>query len=364
MNYLKFFGYFLLVVFLVGCSDEPASSNFDVEQESKLGITPDNLKVKTGEFTSPLFDLATTPNGDIVVADAGSGIANIYGATLMALPGVSSIAPIGNGSMWAITGASGGPSGALIDSGQAIYRVSNGRTRLVANLFKFESSNDSDGHIESNPYGVASLGGNAALVADAAANHLIKVDNEGNGTVVATFPNEPVSTSNLKSLANCPNPAPFCNLPPMLPAQAVPTSVVVGADGYFYVGELKGFPAPTGASNIWKISPNAINASCGSSADCVKLFNGGFTSIVDMTFGPDGRLYVAEFDERSWAAVEIFHAGVGGNIKACDTNTLECETIASGINMLTGIAFAKDGSLWATRNSLIPGQAEVVKVSD
>jgi hypothetical protein len=31
----------------------------------------------------------------------------------------------------------------------------------------------------------------------------------------------------------------------------------------------------------------------------------GFTSIVDLTFGPDGTLYDVELDEASWAALEF-----------------------------------------------------------
>ena len=33
-----------------------------------------------------------------------------------------------------------------------------------------------------------------------------------------------------------------CELPDRIPAQAVATSVAVGPDGAYYVGELKGFP--------------------------------------------------------------------------------------------------------------------------
>ncbi|MEX2251019.1 MAG: hypothetical protein WD895_02970 [Acidimicrobiia bacterium] len=43
----------------------------------------------------------------------------------------------------------------------------------------------------------------------------------------------------------------------------------------------------------------------------MKVFDGGFTSVIDLAFYK-GRLYVAEFDEQGWAAVEIFQTGVGG----------------------------------------------------
>jgi hypothetical protein len=233
----------------------------------------------------------------------------------------------------------------------------------VANLFQFEAANNPDGQaVDSNPFDVQSLGGRFALVADAGANDLLRVDNQGNVTVLAVFPNELVSTANIKQLANCPSPAPFCALPPFLPAQAVPTSIAVGPDGYIYVGELKGFPAPTGESNIWRVSPNAIEAQCGTSADCEKVFDGGFTSIIDMAFGEDGQLYVAELDEASWASIEIFGSPTGGTINACDVSSATCSEVAEGIPELTAITFGTDGSLWATRNSLVIGSAEVVQV--
>jgi hypothetical protein len=201
-----------------------------------------------------------------------------------------------------------------------------------------------------------------ALVADAGANDLLRVDNQGNVTVLAVFPNELVSTANIKKLARCPSPAPFCGLPPFIPAQPVPTSIAVGPDGYIYVGELKGFPAPAGESNIWRVSPEANGAQCGASADCVKVFDGGFTSIIDMAFADDGKLYVAELDEASWAAVEIFGTPAGGTINACDLSSGTCNEVASGILELTAISFGNDGSLWATRDSLTPGSGEVFQV--
>jgi len=269
--------------------------------------------------------------------------------------------------MWATTGALGGEEGAITDTGQGLHRVSNGNIKLIANLFAFEEANDPDGAgVDSNPFGVASLGGNAALVTDSGGNDLLRVDKQGNIEVIAVFPDELVSTANLQSLVGCPESfipelAFICDIPEM-PAQAVPTTVAVGPDGYYYVGELKGFPAPAGESNIWRVSPDAKGAMCGSSPYVEKLFDGGFTSIIDLVFCDDGKLYVAELDELSWFAVEVLGGGVGGRISAIDLATLEVEVVASGIQGLTGITFGKDGKLWATTNALDPEKAEVIEI--
>jgi hypothetical protein len=201
-----------------------------------------------------------------------------------------------------------------------------------------------------------------ALVADAGGNDLLRINRHGSIHVLAIFPDEIVSTANIKELAACPSPAPFCALPDAIPAQPVPTSIAIGRDGYIYVGELKGFPAPTGESNIWRVSPRANWAQCGASPDCVKVFDGGFTSIIDLAVGRDGKLYVAEFDESSWAAVEIFGTPTGGTVSACDLRRKTCQVVANNIPELTAITFGKDGSLWGTQNSLVAGEGQVVKL--
>lgn len=312
------------------------------------------------EFATPLFGLATAPNGDIFVADAGTGILSLDGSSHIPLAGVSDMAPIGRNSMWALEGLTGSPGD---DTGQALYRVSRGSKTMIADLYDFEQNNNPDGAaVDSNPFDVHSLGGRSALVADAGANDLLKIDNQGNIEVVAVFPEELVSTSNAKSLFGCPSGPPgICGLPDEIPSQAVSTSVTVGPDGSYYVGELKGFPAPTGESNVWRISPDASGVLCGIDPGCEKVFDGGFTSIIDLAFDEEGNLYVVELDESSWLAVEL-GAGAGGTINKCDLDAVSCSEVATGIPMITAITFGKDGALWATRNSLVPGAAEVFEV--
>lgn len=371
-----------LPLVLMSCADEsvptaPAShSELSIDEHVDAGDYPSYHSVLgarslsttlgkrnrgTGTFATPLFGLATAPNDDILVADAGAGVATKNGFTDIALPGVTAVSPIGRGSMWATTAG----TDVLDDTGQALYRVSKGKSHLIVNLFQIEAALNPDGNdpFDSNPYDVASLGGNAALVIDAGGNVLYRIDNQGGVEVLAVFPDEVVSTANAMDLADCPDSgAPLCGLPPAIPAQAVPTSVAIGPDGFYYVGELKGFPAPTGVSNIWRVAPDASWADCGSSPDCVKVFDGGFTSIIDLAFGADGTLYVAELDEKSWFAVEFGVGGEGGTINACDLSTTTCSEVAGGIPMLTAITLEKDGTLWATKNALIPGSGEVIQI--
>ncbi|HSF86299.1 MAG TPA: ScyD/ScyE family protein [Acidimicrobiia bacterium] len=271
-------------------------------------------------FEGPLFGLGTDHNGDTIVADAARGVATADGDLIAALPGVTDVAASDRGWIWAITGLGDVPGD------QTLYKVYlDGAVVPFADLGAFEEKrNPHPDEIDSNPYSVADLGRGAAVVADAGGNTLLRIDKSGRVGVIAVLPDELVSTANAKAIVEeivsnlfgfpvtcdtLPAEAPqdafdTCGLPDMIPAQSVPTSVAIAPNGDFVVGELKGFPAPTGESRLWRIPANARNADCGDPLQC-RVAHDGFTSIVDVAFGHDGTLYVAELDEKSWFAVEL-----------------------------------------------------------
>lgn len=318
------------------------------------------------DFATPIFGLATAPDGSLLVADAGAGIVELrhgVGNLIAELPGVTDVAPIGRSDMFATRG--GGPG---LTTG-ALFRVSQGSTRLIADLYAFEA--DKNPHpvaVDSNPFDVEVLNGGAALVADAGGNDLLIVDPGGRVDWIAVFPNEVVPTANIKSLVGCPAAPPdfadICGLPGAIPAQPVSTSVAIGPDGAYYVSELKGFPAPTGRSRIWRIEPGTRHANCATSTNCSVVAT-GFTSIVDLTFGPDGTLYVVELDEASWAAVEFGLGGLGGTVNACDPSSPSpwtCTVVATGLPMPIAATVDRRGTISVAINALVPGAARVIVV--
>lgn len=314
-------------------------------------------------FTTPTFGLAAAPDRSLLVADAGSGIVELrkgQGSLVASLPNVTDIAPLGRGSLFAITGG-----GASATDGK-LFAVSRGSTRQIADLSGFEAAiNPDGGEVDSNPFEVAALTGGQALVADAGGNDLLVVDRRGNIDWVATLPEELVPTANAKALVGCPNPpaefAFVCGLPAEIPAQAVATSVVVGADGAYYVGELKGFPGPIEQSRIWRIEPGTRHAHCGTSPECTVVAD-GFTSIVDLSTGPDGTVYVTEIDEASFLAVELGD-GVGGTVNACNPVTWVCTPLATGLTIPIATTVTRDGTVYALINALIPGAATVIALT-
>jgi hypothetical protein len=311
------------------------------------------------DFTTPLFGLAAAPDGSLLVADAGAGVIELRkgaGGVVAELPNVTDVAPIGRGSMWALTTL---PDGWL-------YRVSrSGKPRKVADIGGFEASVNPDGGIiESNPFDLARLGGGRALVADAAANALLIANRRGGVDWVATLPAELVPTGDAKELVGCPDaPEDFafvCELPDQIPAEAVPTSVAVGPDGAYYVSELKGFPAPLGRSRIWRIERGTRHASCATSDACSVVAD-GFTSIVDINFGPDGTLHVVEMDEAGFLAVEL-GGGIGGTVNACEWGSFDCTEEAAELPIPIAVAVTKFGDVFAAIAALIPGEAKVIEI--
>ena len=314
----------------------------------------------TFSWATPVFGMATAPDGSLFVADHGQGIVQLkkgIGKLVAELPTVNDIAPIGSGSMFAITGGGGA------EMGYSLYRVSRGGIQQIADLSAFETAMNPDGGVDdSNPFEVVALSEETALVADAGGNDLLIIDEEGNVDWVAVLPLEVVSTDNVKNLVGCPEPPEdlmeICDLPAEIPAQPVATGVAVGPDGAYYVSELKGFPAPLGESRIWRIEAGTLHAQCGESPACSVVAD-GFTSIVDLAFGPDGTLYVTEIDEASWFAVELvpfLGPGVlqGGTVNACDTSDWSCAEVATGLPIPIATSVAGDGVLYAAILALVP----------
>ncbi|GAB3439517.1 ScyD/ScyE family protein [Actinophytocola sediminis] len=161
------------------------------------------------------------------------------------------------------------------NAGWLLASVRGNLVRL-ADITGHSTATDPDG---GNPNSVTVTARGAAVV-DSAGNSLVSVGWDGRPTTVATFPEQ---------LADAP---PFLGLPEgtQIPAQSVPTSVVTGPDGAYYVSELTGFPYPAGQARVYRVVPGQQPTVVAS----------GFTNIGDLAFDRNGTLYV----------LEISHAGL------------------------------------------------------
>lgn len=412
---------------LAGCSDgqhlptEQATPNARSQQGGSAAAEQGPYA-----FDPPIYDIEALPNGNILVPVSvaavtdpspgestttiheiragGKGGVREYGeVTTPAGAPVNGLASRGRGSLWA---AQGGQDLAV---SAGLLHVTPGGERLVGDIEAFEIANDPDafavdpdpevegdewknpacewagaftGGPQSNPYHLAAVSGGAALVADAAGNSLLRVDSDGRIEVVAVFtpPTTDGSLDPTKWMMHPPvrtgDEDPEGDVVEPCYAQPVPNSVAVGPDGDIFVGELTGlaqgapFGAPTDRSRVWRIEAGTEDAVC-PSADCELAVEERFTSIIDLAFGPDGGLYVVEYDENSWLSVVVPAIPTrGGTVNRCDVSSGSCSVAEVGGETLDGltnpaaVAFDREGALWLLEDNLgiDDGRASVRRV--
>lgn len=210
----------------------------------------------------------------------------------------------------------GGPPGS---GGATLYRIRPGMSPVkIKDIAQYQHGDpdpyNAEGEPEeSNPYGLAALRDGSVLVADAAGNDLLRVWPSGYTKTVARIKPRVVPVpSGLPPTG--PDGSPIPPAGTLIPSEGVATSVTVGTDGHYYVGELRGFPATPGTSQIWRIKPGSSGAVC----DPAKPYKGncqryadGFTSIVDLGASKHHRLFVVELAKVSWFQFELGGSPVG-----------------------------------------------------
>ncbi|HUG08001.1 MAG TPA: ScyD/ScyE family protein [Acidimicrobiia bacterium] len=358
------------------------------------------------EFESPVYDIAAAPDGSILVGENGGEAFTVKEirkgeiglvAEIDAETPIQGLSAIGRANFFLTT------SGTDLAQNGELWRVSRGVAREVADLAAFERNNDPDAFEgpmwkdqrcefidgfstgpQNNPFHVTTLSGSTVLVADAAGNTLLSAKTNGAIDWVAVF--TPPTDGNGEWLIRfhqdmVDEDTPIVGEPIPCYVQPVPTSVAIGPDGDLYVGELMGTLAfqeeeglssllPIGLSRVWKIDAGASHVVCSerpehATGGC-ELFADGFTSIIDLEFGPDGKLYVVEYDEASWLAPFLSIAAEGGTIHACDLGA-NCEVVASELEFPSAITFDKRGNLWLLENNdtrAIMGNPPTVRVLD
>jgi hypothetical protein len=241
--------------------------------------------------------LSLTPNGDLLLAQAGHGGRKCTGKgenkTCVGHTGAVTRINLGGRSHDVVTGllSGSGPDGSFAvgsdgaskqaggryysiityappeafpdgvrsrQAGKLVAARAGGKARIVANISRFEARHDPDGEgVESNPYSVLALK-NKVLVADAAGDYIAKVDRKGKVSLWALMPEYGKRVD------------------------AVPTVVTKGNDGHVYVGELHS-ERPHEAK-VWKFDRQG---------NPLRSW-GKFTTVTGVARGKNGALYVSE----------------------------------------------------------------------
>lgn len=261
------------------------------------GASSGHTRVLLDDLSSPK-GVAITPWDDVVVAQGAFGppgpvlIVPQRGPDKGTAIPVTDPFPLVDVAISPLDGTGWGIGFGEDEHGYLFHELADGTIETVLDIWLYQQSDadpvDQEGFdTDSNPYGLTVMPNGDALVADAAGNDIIRVTPEGDALTVARLDVQTIETDHV----------PFPGLPPTIDAEAVPTTVTIGPDGYIYVGELKGFPFRPGTSHVWRIDPDAEDAWCSvtdPSADCTMHLD-GLTAIQDIAFSHNtGRLYVYE----------------------------------------------------------------------
>lgn len=142
------------------------------------------------------------------------------------------------------------------------------------------------GIVESNPYKILPTRAGSWIVADAAANDLLRVSRSGRISTLAVLPPAPPVT--LDAAAAQARGLPACTVGARFRFEAVPTDIERGPDGYLYVSSLPGgFDiASLGARGaVYRVNPFTGRA---------RLIAYGFAGATDLAVSPNGTIYVTE----------------------------------------------------------------------
>lgn len=341
-------------------------------------------------FTNPVFDIEAAPNGNILVGETVlAGVTAPGSSTIWEIrtqgPGgtrevvefttpdglapINGLAAVGQGKFYAARG------GLDLAEHAAVLHVTPSGQRVVGDIEAFEKEHDPDLFAiddwkdpacaaasgpftpgpQSNPYHLEASSGNTVIVGDAAGNTVLRVKMNGRVELVALFtpPKDGGgASSDSDDWIEFPFPDAddgFCYVQP------VPNSVALDDYGTIYVGELTGVGA-LGVSRVWRIEPGTRDAVCPSS-DCELLYD-DFTSIIDLALGPEGDLYVVEYDEAGWLTAFGVGAPAGGTVNRCDAAGGGCQIATLGgddmeeLTFPTSITFDKWGAAWLLENNL------------
>ena len=223
-------------------------------------------------------------------------------------------------------GGEGDPIAFRAVMGQGFGRTArlhpNGKWRFKDDLARFEFDNnpDHDAVPDSNPYGIL-VRNRQRVVVDSGGNDLLKIRRNGRISTLAVFPSRPQGRS----------------------TDSVPTSVKVGPDGAYYVGELTGGPFPAGEARVYRVDP----------PHAPTVYLSGFTAIIDIAWGPDGRLYVLQFA----TGTGLTGPGVLIRVNKDGTRT----PVVTGLIAPGGVVFGRDGAAYISNKSVLAGAGEVVR---
>ena len=203
---------------------------------------------------------------------------------------------------------------------------------VVLDTLEHETAHDVDQDPDSNPTGIARWR-NGYVYTDAGGNTLVST--RKGGSTLAAF--APVPTTEPGAV------------PVGFPMDAVPSDVVQGPDGAWYVSQLVGFPFEPGSSTIWRVEPGQEP----------EAFATGLTNVTSLAVADDGTLYAVEL------ATDGLLAGPVGALREITPHGDGDQhgVVADGLNQPYGLAI-RGGVAFLTLGAIGPadGGGSVVRL--
>lgn len=266
-------------------------------------------------------------------------------ATGMNATGPHDLAFTADGSLYLLVGLGADPAVRAENEGDGPAQLgrlfqldpTTGELAEVADVSGYETTNNPDGGaLDSNPFALVAVPDGSLAVVDAGSNALYRVDLDGTITTLAVFPDR---------LELLPDGS------AEIPMNAVPDAVAIGPGDDFYVGELTGFPFPTGGANVFRVDATG--------SDPV-LHAEGFTNIIDVAFGANGDLYVLEYSAAGMLGMNPADpATLGQLVRVTPDN--QRTVLVSGLMTPTGLAVAADGTIYVANNGGSAGGGQVLR---
>jgi hypothetical protein len=350
---------------VIGASVVPASAH----PHGSLRTVTGGLDQPRGVATvRPGVTLVSEANGTVsVVREHRHRAATVRKLTRVPTLAAPAIARGRDGTVYILTGASGGPPEEgqepapddVVAASSRLFTWRPGwkKPHQLADIGAYQVRDPDPYDLEdvpadSNPFGVAALRHGGVLVSDAAGNDLLRVSRHGHISTVAVLKPRTVKVPEGVELPP--------GTPSEIPAEAVATSVTVGSDGYYYVGELRGFPATPGTSEIWRIRPGSHGAVCDPEkprAGSCKRYADGLTSIVDLAPGRHGRIYALSLAKQSWLAAEMQAPGseIGGLFQVSPWGRHVRELAKDKLVLPGGVDTGRYGGVYVVGPQIAPG---------